>query len=217
MLLCSGAATPRFADVSLFGPWQIFTFGILWSVCYENWTFLHGLYWVVVTLTTVGYGDFAPTDSTSRLVMSFYILLCAGVFGAVISLVIAGHLALQKRAAAMRFLLGNLSLTTLASYKEDVDRQYFLEFMLEKMGYVDHTIITLVNAAFDKLDVDGTNTINMKAVLENADSTSLVDELRREYGLDEDAEEAPVGLFGIRARWSSPSEKPIPRSKTPRR
>ena len=88
--------------------------------------------------------------------MSFYILLCAGVFGAVISLVIAGHLALQKRAAAMRFLLGNLSLTTLASYKEDVDRQYFLEFMLEKMGYVDHTVITLVNAAFDKLDVDGT-------------------------------------------------------------
>ena len=137
--------------------------------------------------------------------MSFYILVCAGMFGAIISTIIASYLALQKRAGAMRFLLGNLSLAHLASAADEVDRLYFLEFMLEKMGYVDHSIIALVNAAFDKLDVDGTGSLNMKAVLdaaENASSMSLVDELRKEYGIEADDEEsAPVGFLGIKARW----------------
>ena len=100
---------------------------------YEGWSLITSFYWVMVTITTVGYGDFAPSDQTSRFVMSFYILICAGLFGATTSIVIASHLAIQKRAMAVRFVLGNLSLTHLASYKTEVSRQYFMEFMLEKV------------------------------------------------------------------------------------
>ena len=72
------------------------------------------------------------------------------------------------------------------------------------MGYVDHATVSIINTAFDKLDVDGTQMLNMTDVLaaHEGNSLSLVDELRREYGISEtDEEAAPVGFLGIRTHW----------------
>lgn len=60
------------------------TFAIigLGTVVYRNlegWSWIDSLYFSVVTLTTVGYGDFSPTTDAGKLFTIFYILVGIGI------------------------------------------------------------------------------------------------------------------------------------------
>jgi len=46
----------------------------------EGWSWLDCLYFSVVTLTTVGYGDLNPTTSLSKVFTMIYILIGLGLF-----------------------------------------------------------------------------------------------------------------------------------------
>jgi voltage-gated potassium channel len=48
-----------------------------WSV--EDWTLIQALYFSVVTLATVGYGDLTPTSDFSRIFTIVYIFIGLGV------------------------------------------------------------------------------------------------------------------------------------------
>ena len=51
----------------------------------EGWSLLDALYFSVITLATVGYGDLHPTTTLSKLFTIFYILVGAGIFVAFIT------------------------------------------------------------------------------------------------------------------------------------
>ncbi len=51
-----------------------FVVGICFYVNYEGWTVFDSLYFTVVTISTVGYGDESPSDDNSRLFTIFYLL-----------------------------------------------------------------------------------------------------------------------------------------------
>lgn len=38
----------------------------------EGWSWVDSLYFVVITLTTIGYGDFTPTTDLTKLITVFY-------------------------------------------------------------------------------------------------------------------------------------------------
>ena len=54
--------------------------GTVFYVRTEGWSVLDALYFCVVTLATVGYGDFAPRTSVGKVFTIVYILIGAGVF-----------------------------------------------------------------------------------------------------------------------------------------
>lgn len=51
----------------------------------EGWTFLDGFYFAIVTMATVGYGDFAPATAPGKLAAIFFMMLGIGVFVLAIS------------------------------------------------------------------------------------------------------------------------------------
>ena len=52
---------------------------------FEDWTVIEALYFSIVTLTTVGYGDFAPTTPGTQIFTIVYILTGFGVLVALLT------------------------------------------------------------------------------------------------------------------------------------
>jgi voltage-gated potassium channel len=52
---------------------------------FEDWSIIQALYFAVVTLTTVGYGDLTPTNDGTRIFTIIYILTGLGVLVAFLS------------------------------------------------------------------------------------------------------------------------------------
>ena len=52
---------------------------------FEDWTIIQALYFSVVTLTTVGYGDLTPTSAGTQIFTVIYILTGLGVLVALLS------------------------------------------------------------------------------------------------------------------------------------
>jgi len=63
----------------------------------EKWSWISALYFTVVTMATVGYGDLHPTSDTSRLFTVFFILF--GVTIALASITYIGGQYLARREA----------------------------------------------------------------------------------------------------------------------
>jgi voltage-gated potassium channel Kch len=75
-----------------------------WRV--EDWSIIEALYFSVVTLTTVGYGDLHPTTDEARIFTIFYILTGVGVFVALLASVAQQYLTQKADSRAARKVLG---------------------------------------------------------------------------------------------------------------
>jgi hypothetical protein len=60
------------------GIFIFFVVTITFYIQWEHWTFLDTVYFIIVTLATVGYGHPAPSDDSSRLFTIFVIII--GIF-----------------------------------------------------------------------------------------------------------------------------------------
>ena len=69
---------------------------------FEDWTIIEALYFCVVTLTTVGYGDFSPTHAGTQIFAIVYILTGFGVLVALLTSVAEKYLEQKAEAVGPR-------------------------------------------------------------------------------------------------------------------
>jgi hypothetical protein len=58
----------------------IVTFSALVYMLLEGWSFLDAVYFCVVSMSTVGYGDFSPHTALGKIFTIFYLLIGIGIF-----------------------------------------------------------------------------------------------------------------------------------------
>ena len=75
----------------------------------EKWSWIECLYFSTYSLTTVGYGDFTPTNDASRLFTVFYLLTGVGAVVASLGVIGARYLEIRDRKIKERLANRNKS------------------------------------------------------------------------------------------------------------
>ncbi len=68
-------------------------FGSLFYHAVEKWSYLNSTYFSVVTLSTVGYGDFAPKTSAGKIFTIAYIIIGIGILTTFIQALVRNRMA----------------------------------------------------------------------------------------------------------------------------
>ncbi len=76
--------------------------GTLFYWRFEDWTFIEALYFCIVTLTTVGYGDLSPTTTETRIFTIVYILTGFGVLVALLTSVAQQYITHKTQQSGLR-------------------------------------------------------------------------------------------------------------------
>jgi hypothetical protein len=94
--LWRGLRDPEFRGL-LFLVGVLLLSGVLFYRSVEGWSTLDSVYFSVATLTTVGYGDLAPTTVASKVFTIIYIVLGVGVLLAFVAKVATNVLGGQQQ------------------------------------------------------------------------------------------------------------------------
>ena len=76
--------------------------GTLFYWRFEDWTVIQALYFSVVTVTTVGFGDLHPTSAGTQIFTIFYILTGLGVFVALLASVAEQYITQKRESPSAR-------------------------------------------------------------------------------------------------------------------
>lgn len=131
----------------------------------ERWSVVKGLYWMIITATTIGLGDETPEHDYSKLICIFYIPMLVAFCGSLVGRIAQAYV--DKRNDRLEGLFLNRVVTRTDLDKMDIDnsgkveRDEFLVYMLLTLQKVDETDITELLQLFRKLDKDSSGTISI--------------------------------------------------------
>jgi voltage-gated potassium channel len=82
--LLDGLTDPAFRGLSVTALVLLITGTIFWNRI-EGWSLVDSFYFSVITLATVGFGDFTPETTFGKLFTAFYVMSGVGVIVAFIN------------------------------------------------------------------------------------------------------------------------------------
>ena len=160
--------------------------GAMIGCFYYNFHFLDALYWSVVTLSTVGYGDFVPGSPAERVVGGIFVLVGTCTFGLAVTQLMAIVIANTKKSSVIQFLTPPLSEDVLARMNPTgegaITREKYVNFMLVRGGFVGEQVLADLAISFDNLDTDKNGTLeasDFKQMDRNGDGVIDDDEIKK--------------------------------------
>ncbi len=90
--------------------------GVVFYTNVEHWSLLNAIYFCVVTLGTVGYGDITPTTDAGKLFTVFYIIFGLAVIGGFFA-------TLGRLIDPQRFLSLRVGSPGIAKAREELDKE----------------------------------------------------------------------------------------------
>lgn len=146
----------------------ILVLGMLAFAVFEHLGFIDSLYATVVSASTVGYGDYTPTHTVTRVVMTLWLVFVSTGLIKVIADFTDASVKAKQRIMTARLLTARMDLRTFASMDGDkdgvVDRSEFLAEMLVHMGKAEREEVDALLARFDQLDLDCTGKLRLHEV-----------------------------------------------------
>lgn len=141
--------------------------------------FADGMYWAMVTSSTVGYGDICAQTVEGKVFMYFYMIVSIVITGKTVgSLISASMAAKQKRdrermlaaavgtkhdliaikekSAELKLVDKNMSVQ---DQEDKVTKLEYMVYFLMKLGHCDQEHIQEILTQFDRTDVDGSGTL----------------------------------------------------------
>ena len=130
-------------------------------------SYLDGVWWAVVTSTTVGYGDILPTNDSSKIFAACYAFIVVGVMGWAVSQICAS--ALDSKAhhdgELRSFKLTASWLAEQSGDKGYVDKFDFIRAMIIARGVMSAKEFDKIAARFSQLDVNGDGELDVADLL----------------------------------------------------
>ena len=127
---------------------------------------IDSVYFAVVTVTTVGYGDFHPQNPGEKLAFTAYILCGTIVVAFSLSVLIEVSLNLdgEQRKREIQTLMNAISKDAYSMADHDgdgkLDEDEFVIFKLQEMGVVSAEDVELARARFRQIDEDQDGNLN---------------------------------------------------------
>jgi hypothetical protein len=122
------------------------------------------MYWMVVTGTTVGFGDLGPSQTLTKCICILYIPLGVAVLGEFLGRVAGAYIERKNDEVEDRFMNRAMTLGDLqkmdTSKNGKVGPGEFLSYMLVAMQKVEKEEIDEIMDMFKKLDRSNTGAIN---------------------------------------------------------
>ena len=127
------------------------------------------MYFLVVTATTVGYGDVAPETQSMRLFCTFFIPFIVGIMAETFGRLAGVYLAFKGEERQNQFFSRQLTFADISRMDKDKDgtvsKDEFIQFMLVALGKISQQDWDDLDALFKKLDEDGDKSLSREDVL----------------------------------------------------
>jgi hypothetical protein len=158
----------------------------LWVGWMEGWSIIGSVYWLVVTGTTVGFGDYHPTLPTTRLFCIFFLPIAVAVLGKLLARIASAYMDGKVKRQEKEFLSRSLALCDLQVMDTDanghVDLAEFLSYMLVALQKVNKDDIREIREVFDRLDVDKSGVLTIHDLKTQAWDLTMKDSMKNLYG-----------------------------------